>query len=104
MEKIHRNMHVFVLSCTFLTCKHKNIHVSMYFFHLVLTFTPHYIVTDKGLLYSQVHVRTLFPVRGQSPPLAKVAAITAPLLQFASTEHNCKRMSSKYIYIASYVE
>ena len=24
--------------------------VSMYFLHLVLTFTPHYIITDKGLL------------------------------------------------------
>ena len=40
MEKIHGNMHVFVLSCKFLTSKHKNMHVSMYFFHLVLTFTP----------------------------------------------------------------
>ena len=50
MEKIHRNTHVFVLSCQFVTCKHKNIHVSMYFLHLELTFTPHYIITDKGLL------------------------------------------------------
>ena len=30
--------------------KHKNMHVSMYFLHLELTFTPHYIITDKGLL------------------------------------------------------
>ena len=36
--------------CKFLTCKHKNMHVSMYFLHLVLTFTPHYIITDKGLM------------------------------------------------------
>ena len=50
MEKIHGNMHVFVLSCKFLTSKHKNIRVSMYFLHLVFTFTPHYIITDKGLL------------------------------------------------------
>ena len=50
MEKIHGNMHVFVLSCKFLTSKHKNMRVSMYFLHLVLTFTPHYIITDKGLL------------------------------------------------------
>ena len=28
MEKIHGNMHVFVLSCKFLTCKHKNMLVS----------------------------------------------------------------------------
>ena len=47
MEKIHGNTHVFVLS--FLTCKHKNMYVSMYFLHLELTFTPHYIITDKGL-------------------------------------------------------
>ena len=50
MEKIHGNTHVFVLSCKFLMSKHKNMHVSMYFLHLVLTFTPHYIITDKGLL------------------------------------------------------
>ena len=50
MEKIHRNMHVFVLSCEFVTSKHKNMRVSMYFLYLVLTFTPHYIITDKGLL------------------------------------------------------
>ena len=28
----------------------KNMRVSMYFLHLELTFTPHYIITDKGLL------------------------------------------------------
>ena len=49
MEKILGNTHVFVLSCKFLTCKHKNMRVSMYFLHLKLTFTPHYIITDKGL-------------------------------------------------------
>ena len=52
MEKIHGNTHVFVLSCKFLTCKHKDMHVSMYFLHLELTFTPHYIITNKGLLRS----------------------------------------------------
>ena len=50
MEKIHGNTHVFVLSCKFLTSKHQNMHISMYFLHLELTFTPHYIITDKGLL------------------------------------------------------
>ena len=44
MEKIHGNMHVLVLSCKFVTCKYKNMHVSMYFLHLVLAFTPHYNV------------------------------------------------------------
>ena len=51
MEKIQGNTHVFVLSCIFLTCKHKNMRVSMYFLHLERTFTPHYIITDKGLIY-----------------------------------------------------
>ena len=50
MEKIHGNTHVSVLSCEFLTSKHKNMRVSMYFLYLVLIFTPHYIITDKGLL------------------------------------------------------
>ena len=56
MEKIHENTHVFVLSCKFLTCKHKNMRVSMYFLHLELTFTPHYIITDKGLILPHVRV------------------------------------------------
>ena len=38
METIHGNMHVL------------HMYVSMYFLHLVLTLTPHYIITDKGLL------------------------------------------------------
>ena len=54
MEKIHGNMHVFVLSCKFVTSKHKNMRDSMYFLHLVLTFTPHYIITDKGLLTATI--------------------------------------------------
>ena len=50
MEKIHGNMHVFVLSRKFVTSKHKNMHVSMYFLHLVLTFTSHYIILVNGIL------------------------------------------------------
>ena len=50
MKKIHGNTHVSVLSCKFLTSKHKNMRVFVYFLYLVLTFTPHYIKTDKGLL------------------------------------------------------
>ena len=46
MEKIHGNTHVFVLSCKFLTCKHKNMRVSMYFLHLELTFTPTFAKFD----------------------------------------------------------
>ena len=30
--------------------------VSTYFLHLVLTFTPHYIITDKGLLPANIQV------------------------------------------------
>ena len=50
MKKIHGNTHVSVLSCKFLANKHKNMCVFVYFLYLVLTFTPHYIKTDKGLL------------------------------------------------------
>ena len=50
MEKIHGNTHVFVLSCKFLTCRHKNTHASMYFLHFVLTLTLLYIIMVKGLL------------------------------------------------------
>ena len=47
MENLHRNMHVFVLSC-------ENLHEStkhalfMYFLHLVPPFIPHYIIMVKG--------------------------------------------------------
>ena len=30
--------------------------VSMYFLHLELTFTPHYIITDKGLMYMYMYM------------------------------------------------
>ena len=36
----------------------KNMHVAMYFIHLVLAFTPHYIITDKGLLNIPIHHTT----------------------------------------------
>ena len=39
-------------------------HVSMYILHLVLTFTPHYVITDKGLLSSHVQVCHQSLVRG----------------------------------------
>ena len=34
---------------------HENMHVSMYFLHLELTFTPHYIIMDKGL-FQTMHI------------------------------------------------
>ena len=51
MEKIHGNTNIFVLTCKILTCKHKNMRVFMYFLHLEHTLPPHYIITDKGLLF-----------------------------------------------------
>ena len=65
MEKIHGNTHVFALSCKFLTCKHKNMHVSMYFLHLEFAFTPHYIITDKGLL-QELHEKCVYHSASQS--------------------------------------
>ena len=47
MENLHGNMHVFVLSCFTFTCKHKYMHVFMYFQYLLL---PPYIIMVKGLL------------------------------------------------------
>ena len=44
MEKIHGNTHVFVLT------RYMKAQKRVYFLHLELTFTPHYIITDKGLL------------------------------------------------------
>ena len=64
--------------------------VSMYFLHLELTFTPHYIITDKGLLgLSKIgHIRNKdvisqarglfirYPLQSQpDPPTAVPAAI-----------------------------
>ena len=49
MENLHGNMHVFVLLCLKLTRKHKNMHVFMYFLHLVPPYTPQYIIMAKGL-------------------------------------------------------
>ena len=34
-------------------------HVLMYFLHLVLTFTPHYIIMVKGLLYVRYYIDSI---------------------------------------------
>ena len=62
MEKIHGNTHVFVLSCEFVTSKHKNMRVSMYFLHLELTFTPHYIITDIRTI-TYIHIGTYLSLK-----------------------------------------
>ena len=38
--RCHSYTHVYVLSCTFLTCNHKNMHVSMFFLHLCSPLPP----------------------------------------------------------------
>ena len=60
MEKIHKDVHVFVLLCKFQTWKHKSIHAPMYIFHLAPTSPPpsHYMYVHhngKGPL-SSIHV------------------------------------------------
>ena len=50
MEKIHENTYT----------KHARFHV---FLHLVLSFTPHYIITDKGLLRNVTLVPAPAPCR-----------------------------------------
>ena len=64
MEKIHGNVHVFVLS------HNKNMLVSVYFLHLVLAFTPHYIIMDKGLLLNiwLTLVVPWQPYKSKAPP------------------------------------
>ena len=39
-----------------------NMRVSMYFLHLELTFTPHYIIMDKGLLIRTIYISQLKPL------------------------------------------
>ena len=50
MENLHGNMHAVIFKIYMR--KHKNMHVFMYFLHLMppLPPPPHYIVTVKGLL------------------------------------------------------
>ena len=37
--------------CSFVVHKHACLRVFLYFLHLVLTFTPHYIIMVKGPVY-----------------------------------------------------
>ena len=59
MEKIHENMcfDVVFLYENIRTCLFT--YVFLYFLHLVLTFTPHYIIMVKGLLLENVLTRRL---------------------------------------------
>ena len=54
MEKIHENMcfDVVFLYENIRTCLFT--YVFLYFLHLVLTFTPHYIIMVKGLLINRL--------------------------------------------------
>ena len=57
MEKIHENMcfDVVYLYENIITCLFT--YVFLYFLHLVLTFTPHYIIMVKGLLGIHVCIK-----------------------------------------------
>ena len=59
MEKIHENMCKQVCSYVFIQENYIEAHVLMYFLHLVLTFTPHYIIMVKGLLNERNHITNL---------------------------------------------
>ena len=50
MEKIQENRCKQACSYVFVQENYIKAHVLMYFLHLVLTFTPHYIIMVKGLL------------------------------------------------------
>ena len=50
MEKIQENICKQACSYIFVQENYIKAHVLMYFLHLVLTFTPHYIIMVKGLL------------------------------------------------------
>ena len=50
MEKIQENICKQACSYVFVQENYIKAHVLMYFLHLVLTFTPHYIIMVKGLL------------------------------------------------------
>ena len=85
MEKIHENM------CFDVVCLYENIrtclftYVFLYFLHLVLTFTPHYIIMVKGLLV--MHGSSCSP----SPPRATTDNFLGKILPVgvASPLFNC---------------
>ena len=60
MEKIHENMcfDVVFLYENIQTCLFT--YVFLHFLHLVLTFTPHYIIKVKGLLHTKVWIMLEF--------------------------------------------
>ena len=87
MERIHENMcfDVVFLYENIRTCLFTCTYVFLYFLHLVLTFTPHYIIMVKGLL---VRIRTSLSgvsilvhsntVQRQSKPIASIEHRLSP--------------------------
>ena len=55
MEKIQENICKQACSYVFVQENYIKAHVCLYFLHLVLTFTPHYIIMVKDLLIEEVH-------------------------------------------------
>ena len=56
MEKIQENICKQACSYVFVQENYIKAHVLMYFLHLVLTSTPHYIIMIKGLLHGKIQV------------------------------------------------
>ena len=67
MEKIHENMcfDVVFLYENIRTCLFT--YVFLYFLHLVLTFTPHYIVMVKGLLRRPIVMHECYVAHDPEP-------------------------------------
>ena len=87
MEKIQANMcfDVVFLSKNIRTCLFA--HVFLYFLHLMLTFTPHYIIMVKGLL------------RGSTG--CEVVSRAHPLLVLACQDHTCCATESGLLSLPS---
>ena len=77
MEKIHENM------CFDVVCLYENIrtclftYVFLYFLHLVLTFTPHYIIMVKGLLRVTYCKEKIVATKQKGNSLPRTMSITS---------------------------
>ena len=63
MEKIHENICKQACLYVFVQENYIKAHVLMYFLHLVLTFTPHYIIMVKGPLRKVLSESILTPIK-----------------------------------------
>ena len=84
MEIIQENICKQACSYVFVQENYIKAHVLMYFLHLVLTFTPHYIIMVKGLLYLPRGI-TAFDLVG-SPNDSPRASVFACWMSFPERE------------------